>query len=190
MGPSEGTPQNADNSPHYSALLWFIFLWRSIDFLLFSLPLIPGSVSSVVLHRGAIIQSLITAPLAAYLFPGDSLFKPLPNDLGKLTCSTSQGCGASLMSQGWPPMQGLLVRSKKVRAGPSTSSWLYSCISCRIQTTNWAQHAEGSPLWGTLFIHMKMRASKFSSFTGVPEWVWTRELWFRHLCDHKLKKNL
>lgn len=101
--------------PTYSPALRFIFLWRSIDFLLFSLPLIPGSVSSVVLHRGAIIQGLITAPLAAYLLPGDSLFKPLPNDLGKLTCSTSQACGASLMSEGVAPMQGLLVLSKRER---------------------------------------------------------------------------
>lgn len=109
------SPQNADNSPHYSPALRFIFLWRSIDFLLFSLPLIPGSVSSVALYRGAIIQGLITAPLAAYLLPGDSLFKPLPNDLGKLTCSTSQGCGASLMSEGVAPTQGLLVLPKKKR---------------------------------------------------------------------------
>ncbi len=62
----------------------------------------------MALYRGAIIQGLITAPLAAYLLPGDSLFKPLPNDLGKLTCSTSQGCGAPLMSEGVAPMQGLL----------------------------------------------------------------------------------
>lgn len=112
-GAQRRSPQNADNSPHHSPAHWFIFLWRSIDFLLFSLPLIPGSVSSVALYRGAIIQSLITAPLAAYLLPGDSLFKPLPNDLGKLTCSTSQGCGAPLMSEGVAPMQGLLVRQRK-----------------------------------------------------------------------------
>lgn len=94
--------------------LWFIFLWRSIDFLLFSLPLIPGSVSSAALHRRAIIQGLITAPLAAYLLPGDSLFKPLPNDLGKLTCSTSQDCEALLMSEGVAPMQELWALPKKV----------------------------------------------------------------------------
>ncbi|KAM7396991.1 hypothetical protein PAMP_019990 [Pampus punctatissimus] len=75
-----------------------------------------GSVSSVALYRGAIIQGLITAPLAAYLLPGDSLFKPLPNDLGKFTCSTSQGCGAQLMSEGVAPMQGLLVLPNKKRA--------------------------------------------------------------------------
>lgn len=101
--------------PHHSLALWFIFLWRSIDFLLFSLLLIPGSVSSVALYRGAIIQGLITAPLAAYLLPGDSLFKPLPNDLGKLTCSTSQGCRAPLMSEGVAPTQRLLVLPKKKR---------------------------------------------------------------------------
>ena len=114
-GAQRRSPQNADNSPLHSPALWFIFLWRSIDFLLFSLPLIPGSVSSVALYRGAIIQGLITAPLAAYLLPGDSLFKPLPNDLGKLTCSTSQGCGAPLMSEGVAPTQGLLVLPKKKR---------------------------------------------------------------------------
>ena len=132
MGPREGAPQNADNSPHHSPALWFIFLWRSIDFLLFSLPLIPGSVSSVALYREAIIQSLITAPLAAYLLPGDSLFKPLPNDLGKLTCSTSQGCGAPLMSEGVAPTQGLLVKPKKkteARKGPTTTT-----DASRIQT--------------------------------------------------------
>lgn len=104
--------------------LWFIFLWRSIDFLLFSLPLIPGSVSSVALHRRAIIQGLITAPLAAYLLPGDSLFKPLPNDLGKLTCSTSQDCEALLMSEGVAPMQELRALPKKegkARKGLGTS---------------------------------------------------------------------
>lgn len=101
--------------------LWFIFLWRSIDFLLFSLPLIPGSVSSVALYRRAIIQGLITAPLAAYLLPGDSLFKPLPNDLGKLTCSTSQDCEALLMSEGVAPTQELWSLPKKegeARKGP------------------------------------------------------------------------
>lgn len=124
-GAQRRSPQNADNSPHHSPALWFIFLWRSIDFLLFSLPLIPGSVSSVALYRGAIIQGLITAPLAAYLLPGDSLFKPLPNDLGKLTCSTSQGCGAPLMSEGVAPTQGLLVLPKKkreARKGPATAT--------------------------------------------------------------------
>lgn len=100
-------------TPTHSPTHWFIFLWRSIDFLLFSLPLIPGSVSSVALYRRAIIQGLITAPLTAYLLPGDSLFKPLPNDLGKLTCSTSQGCEAPLMSEGVAPTQGLLVLQKK-----------------------------------------------------------------------------
>lgn len=87
-------------TPTHSPTHWFIFLWRSIDFLLFSLPLIPGSVSSVALYRRAIIQGLITAPLTAYLLPGDSLFKPLPNDLGKLTCSTSQGCEADVRGGG------------------------------------------------------------------------------------------
>ncbi|KAK1887430.1 Calcium-transporting ATPase 10 plasma membrane-type [Dissostichus eleginoides] len=79
----------------------------------------------VALYRGAIIQGLITAPLAAYLLPGDSLFKPLPNDLGKLTCSTSQGCGAPLMSEGVAPTQGLLVLPKKkreARKGPATAT--------------------------------------------------------------------
>lgn len=99
-------------TPIYSLTHWFIFLWRSIDFLLFSLALIPGSVSLVALYRRAIIQGLITAPLTAYLLPGDSLFKPLPNDLGKLTCSTSQGCEALLMSEGVAPTQGLLVLPK------------------------------------------------------------------------------
>lgn len=101
--------------------LWFIFLRRSIDFLLFSLPLIPGSVSSVALYRRAIIRGLITAPLAAYLLPGDSLFKPLPNDLGKLTCSTSQDCEALLMSEGVAPTQELWSLPKKegeARKGP------------------------------------------------------------------------
>lgn len=119
MGPREGAPRMLITPPllpmDHSPTLWFIFLWRSIDFLLFSLPLIPGSVSSVALYRGSIIQSLITAPLAAYLLPGDSLFKPLPNDLGKLTCSTSQGCGPPLMSEGVAPTQGLLVLPKKKR---------------------------------------------------------------------------
>lgn len=67
----------------------------------------------MALYRRAIIQGLITAPLTAYLLPGDSLFKPLPNDLGKLTCSTSQGCEAPLMSEGVAPTQGLLVLQKK-----------------------------------------------------------------------------
>lgn len=107
--------------PCHSRALWFIFLWRSIDFLLFSLPLIPRSVSSVALYRGAIIQGLITAPLAAYLLPGDSLFKPLPNDLGKLTCSTSQGCGAPLMSEGVAPTQGLLGPAKEKERGTERS---------------------------------------------------------------------
>lgn len=115
MGPREGAPRMLITPPTIHQYSRFIFLWRSIDFLLFSLPLIPGSVSSVAFYRGAIIRGLITTPLAAYLLPGDSLFKPLPNDLGKLTCSTSQGCGASLMSEGVAPMQGLLVLLKKKR---------------------------------------------------------------------------
>jgi len=117
MGPREGGPQNAVNSPHHSPTLWFIFLWRSIDFLLLSLPLIPGSVSSVALYRGAIIQGLITAPLAAYLLPGDSLFKPLPNDLGKLTCSTSQGCGGPADVRGGGPHAGSPGPAKEKERG-------------------------------------------------------------------------
>lgn len=124
MGPREGAPRMLITTPTIHQH-WFIFLWRSIDFLLFSLPLIPGSVSSVALYRRAIIQGLITAPLTAYLLPGDSLFKPLPNDLGKLTCSTSQGCEAPLMSEGVAPTQGLLVLPKKkreARKGPATAA--------------------------------------------------------------------
>lgn len=81
--------------------------------------------SSVALYRRAIIQGLITAPLAAYLLPGDSLFKPLPNDLGKLTCSTSQDCEALLMSEGVAPTQELWALPKKqgeARKCPGTSA--------------------------------------------------------------------
>lgn len=122
MGPNEGAPRMLITPAAIHQALWFIFLWRSIDFLLFSLTLIPGSVSLVVLYRGAIIQSLITVPLAAYLLPGDSLFKPPPNDLGKLTCSTSQGCWALLMSEGVAPTQELPVQSKKKGLGMSTNT--------------------------------------------------------------------
>lgn len=129
MGPREGAPRMLITPPTIHQYSRFIFLWRSIDFLLFSLPLIPGSVSSVAFYRGAIIRGLITTPLAAYLLPGDSLFKPLPNDLGKLTCSTSQGCGASLMSEGVAPMQGLLVLLKKKRERERKRGRKQSCQS-------------------------------------------------------------
>lgn len=190
MGPREGAPRMLITRPHHhrhhSPALWFIFLWRSIDFLLFSLPLIPGSVSSVALYRGAIIQGLITAPLAAYLLPGDSLFKPLPNDLGKLTCSTSQGCGAPLMSEGVAPTQGLLVLPKnkrEARKGPATAtdashiqafhtSAVSIVSSCRWQSQ--VQRAGGSEESSIL---IKM------SWTVVSEPIWTGSmsclcLWF------------
>ncbi|MEQ2295659.1 hypothetical protein AMECASPLE_016761 [Ameca splendens] len=144
MGPREGAPRMLITPPGIHQALWFIFFWRSIDFLLFSLALIPGSVSSVVLYRGAIIRSLITAPLAAYLLPGDSLFKPPPNDLGKLSCSTSQGCRVSLMSEGAAP---------KVEAQAPTRQPILMSSS----TTTGDQAKSAEPLLTRAdFIHIKM----------------------------------
>ena len=147
----------------------------------------------MALYRGAIIQSLITAPLAAYLLPGDSLFKPLPNDLGKLTCSTSQGCGAPLMSEGVAPMQGLLVLPKKkreARKGPATATNASHIQTLRTSPTSFlsscrwltqAQHAEGLRR-RTWSLWLKW-AHKLYSSNMLSASIWTlTPWWFSFLC--------
>lgn len=165
------SPQNADNSPHqhnlFTKALWFIFLWRSIDFLLFSFALIPGSVSSAVLYRGAIIRSLITAPLAAYLFPGDSLFKPPPNDLGKLTCSTSQDCRAWLMSEGVAPARGVTgpVKARKIETHrPFT---MYSAVFIFYRWPSQVCWTTASRSW------LHSHKNELICSREVPEPIWT-----------------
>lgn len=83
--------------------LWFIFLWRSIDFLLFSLPLIPGSVSSVALYRRAIIQGLITRPsrLISFLV---TVFSSLSlMTWGSSHAQLPRTAGPCWCQRGWPP---------------------------------------------------------------------------------------
>lgn len=83
----------------------------------------------MALYRRAIIQGLITAPLAAYLLPGDSLFKPLPNDLGNFTCSTSQGCEAPADVRGVGPHAGTPGPAKGKVRGTESSYNSYQCIT-------------------------------------------------------------